>query len=64
MKKAGRILITIILLALIIGLICTGVGLMTGGELSRVYELLDSRYHITMYVQYAQEVVKILIAEL
>ena len=56
MKKAWRVIIVIVLVAILLGAVCLGVGLMTGGDLPRIYSALDSRYHLEMYYNYGVEV--------
>ncbi len=60
MKKAGRAVLTVALVALLLGAVCVGVGFMTGADLSRVYSTLDQRYNLgayqEAYTEYAGEV--------
>ena len=60
MKEAGRIVLTIVLIAVLLGAVCVGVGLMTGADTMRVYNTLDERYNISgyyeTYSQYAGDV--------
>ena len=62
MKEAGRIVLTIVLIAVLLGAVCVGVGLMTGADTMRVYSTLDERYNISgryeAYSQYAGDVVE------
>ncbi|MBQ5406162.1 MAG: hypothetical protein IIU18_05970 [Oscillospiraceae bacterium] len=51
MKKAGRIVLIIVLVAVLLGAVCVGVGLMTGADAMRVYSTLDERYNISAYQQ-------------
>ncbi len=64
MKKGWRIVGVIVLVAVLLGAVAVGVGLMTGADSVRIYSVLDNRYHITMYYEYAQQVMDILLAEL
>ena len=64
MKKGWRIVGVIVLVAELLGAVAVGVGLMTGADSVRIYSVLDNRYHITMYYEYAQQVMDILLAEL
>ncbi len=61
MKKAGRIILIIVLVALLLGAVCVGVGLMTGADVMRVYSTLDDRYNISayqeVYTQYFTETI-------
>ncbi len=60
MKKAGRAVLTAVLVALLLGAVCVGVGLMTGADTMRVYSTLDERYNLSAYqeayTEYAGEV--------
>ncbi len=49
MKKAWRIVLTIVLVAVLLGAVCVGVGLITGADSSRIYNELDERYNVTSY---------------
>ena len=55
MKKAWRIVTVIVMVALLLGAVCAGVGLMTGANGERIYSVLDNRYHITTYYQLYSE---------
>ena len=46
MKKAWKLVGTVILTVFFLGVICLGVGLLTGADLERVYGVLDSNYQI------------------
>lgn len=50
MKKGWRIITVIVMVALLLGAVCIGVGLMTGANGERIYSVLDNRYHLTEYV--------------
>ena len=52
MKKGWRIIITIVMVAILLGAVCIGVGVLTGADMSRIYNTLDSRYMITQYYQW------------
>lgn len=64
MKKGWRVVIVIVLICLLLGGVCIGVGLMTGADMERIYSVLDARYHITEYYEYTLQVIDILMAEL
>ena len=64
MKKGWRIVIIIVLVALLLGAVSVGVGMMTGADSVRIFSILDDRYNITMYYNYAQEVIELLATEL
>ena len=56
MKKGWSIIITLVLVAILLGAVCVGVGLMTGGDISRVIAVLDERYHPDLYLDYIVQV--------
>lgn len=56
MKKGWRIILAIVLSAVLLGVVAVAVGFMTGADMTRIYSVLDARYHIDMYYQYALEV--------
>lgn len=64
MKKLGKIICIIALTALIIGVVCLAVGMITGADFSRIYSMLDARYHIGMYYEYIQEVIAAVSAQI
>ena len=47
MKKAWRVVLTIVLIAVLLGAVCVGVGLITGADFARLYNVLDERYNVT-----------------
>lgn len=60
MNKSWRIILAVVLIAVLLGCVCAGVGLVTGGDWERIHASLDMRYHLDMYWNYAQEVVQVL----
>ena len=60
MKKGWSIVITLVLVAILLGAVCVGVGLMTGADMSRIFTVLDERYHPEMYYDYCVEVAQTL----
>ena len=50
MKTGWRIILTIVVLAILLGAICFGVGLLTGGNPDRVLQTLNSDYHLNSYL--------------
>ncbi len=46
MKTGWRIILTIVVLAILLGSICFGVGLLTGGNPDRVLQRLNEDYHL------------------
>ena len=61
MTKGWSIVITIVLIAILLGTVSIVVGHLTGGSLDRIYSVLDARYHLTelqqAYTQYASDLV-------
>ena len=64
MKKVWKVRGGIIIAALVIGILCFAVGLLTGADFDRIVSVLDARYHIIMYIDYVKEVIGILAQEL
>lgn len=56
MKKGWKVIIVIVLIAVLLGMVCFGVGMMTGADMERIYSVMDNKYHIEAYYQYAQQV--------
>ena len=52
MNKAWQIVIVVVLIVVLIGAVSVGVGLITGASMDRVFNVLDSRYNITIYYEY------------
>ena len=55
MKKAWQIIMTIVLVVILVGAVCAGVGIITGAETSRIFSVLDDRYSLTIYYEYISE---------
>ena len=49
MRTGWRIILTIVVLAILLGSICFGVGLLTGGNPDRVLQDLNEDYHLIAY---------------
>lgn len=60
MSKSWRVISLVVLIAILLGAVCVGVGLVTGGEWDRIYSTLDARYHIDMYVEYVGQVLTVI----
>ena len=60
MSKGWRVIMIVVMIAVLLGAVCVGVGVMTGGEWDRIHTVLDARYHVDVYVAYAQEVVHVI----
>ena len=56
MKSGWKIILIVVVIAILLGAICIGVGAMTGADFSRIWATLDNRYHVNMYYQYFIEV--------
>mgnify|MGYP000879772857 FL=1 len=56
MKKGWKIVFTIFLIVVVIGIVGVGVGMLTGAEFTRIYSVLDDQYHIDMRLNYFAEV--------
>lgn len=58
MKNGWRIIITVVLITILLGIVCIGVGLITGADMPRVYAVMDRQYNITaLYDWLTQDVV-------
>ena len=59
MKKGWKIVGILVLVIIILGAVCVGVGLLTGGDTTRIYSVLDNRFNLTelykAYIQYFAE---------
>ena len=56
MKSGWKIILILVVIAILLGAICIGVGAMTGADFTRIWATLDNRYHVDMYYQYFVEV--------
>jgi hypothetical protein len=64
MKSGWKVILVVVVIAILLGAICMGVGSMTGADFSRIWSTLDNRYHVEMYYQYFLEVWGMISAEL
>ena len=64
MKKGWKIVSAIIMVSVLLGAVMVGVGMMTGADMDRIYSVLDSRYHLTMYSEYILTVAESIRAQL
>ena len=64
MKSGWKIILLVVLIAILLGAVCMGVGMMTGADFFRIWATLDDKYHVEMYYQYFLEVWSLLQAEL
>ncbi len=49
MSKGWRIIGGLVLMLLLLGAICIGVGFMTGGDIVEVYSSLNDKYQLSSY---------------
>jgi len=52
MRKAWQIVIAVVLIVVLIGAVSVGVGLITGANMDRVFNVLDNEYNLTIYYEY------------
>ena len=64
MKSGWKIILIVVVIAILLGAVCMGVGAMTGADFTRIWATLDNRYHVNMYYQYFIEVWNTLVTEL
>ncbi len=50
MKKGWRVILGIVLVALIVGGVCVGVGLLTGADSERIAQNLEEHYRLNTYM--------------
>lgn len=60
MSKSWKIILSVVLIAVLLGGVCAGVGIITGGQWERIHTALDTRYHLDMYWDYVCEVAEVL----
>ena len=51
MKKGWHLILGIVLVAIVVGAICFGVGLLTGADTARIIQNLDEHFRLTSYVK-------------
>ena len=51
MKDGWRNILSIAAVAILIGCICFGVGLLTGAEPDRILQNLNNNYHLNTYIE-------------
>ncbi|MBR4394566.1 MAG: hypothetical protein IKT07_11185 [Oscillospiraceae bacterium] len=64
MNKGWRIILGIVLVAVLLGAICMGVGLLTGADTARIIRNLDDQYQLTSYVEMYASVGRQLVTEI
>ena len=52
MKKGWRVILIIVLVVILLGGVCLGVGIMTGAEMDRIVTVLDKQFNLTAMIQY------------
>ena len=52
MKNGWRIILAIVLVLILFGGVCLGVGVMTGADTGRIYTVLDKQFNLTGLYQY------------
>ena len=57
MKKGWKIIISIVMVAVLLGAVFMGVGVLTGADMARIYSTLDDRFMITQYYQWLQDTI-------
>lgn len=55
MKNGWRIIISIVLIVILLGGVCIGVGVLTGADMERVYSVLDKQNNLTALYKYFTE---------
>lgn len=62
MRKAWQIVMAVVLIVVLIGAVSVGVGLITGANMDRVFNVLDNEYNLTIYYEYiTQELIPALL---
>ena len=51
MKKAWKVVAIIVAAAILIGLLFIGTGLLTGSDLTRIWDTMDAKYNVNWYVE-------------
>jgi hypothetical protein len=64
MNKGWRIILGIVLVAVLLGAICMGVGLLTGADTARIIRNLDDQYQLASYVDMYLSVGRQLVTEI
>ena len=49
MSKVWRVVVSIVLIAVLFGVVCIGVGLLTGADIGRLYTRINNALHVEMY---------------
>ena len=51
MKRGWHMILGIVVVAIVLGAICFGVGILTGAETDRIVQNMDEQFHLTSYVE-------------
>ncbi len=64
MKNGWRVILGIVVVAVVVGALCCGVGVLTGADTARILQNLNDHFHldayITAYTDYAKQILKFL----
>lgn len=55
MKNGWRVIISVVLIVILLGGVCIGVGVLTGADMERVYSVLDKQNNLTALYKYLTE---------
>ena len=55
MKNGWRVIISVVLIVILLGGVCIGVGVLTGADMERVYSVLDKQNNLTALYKYFTE---------
>ena len=58
MKKVWGVIIIVVLIAIMVGVVAVGVGLITGAEMGRIYSTLQDKYVIDMSIRWINTVIE------
>lgn len=58
MKKSWGFVMIIVLAFLILGAVCMGVGLLTGAEFGRIFEVADHEYHVREVISTVRQFIR------
>ena len=50
MKKGWRVILEVVAVAVVLGALCFGVGLLTGADMPRIIQNLDTHFQLSAYV--------------
>ena len=64
MIRAWKIVTAISFVAILLGAICIGVGILTGADFERIFTSLDQRYQLTMYYEWVLDAIEAVKAQI